>query len=175
MLLHFVDIELPVACALRRAFAAHSEVLVTNGDILAIAKNTIVSPANGYGIMDGGIDGAYTEYFGLRPQTELQTAIARRPNGILPVGASIVVRTGDNRIPYMICAPTMETPGPIPAQNCFYAMAAVLNAASRHVDLIEEVYCPGLGTNTGRVSAELAANEMEAAYRKWKDTSRSRR
>ena len=71
----------------------------------------------------------------------------------------------------MICAPTMFTPGPVPAANCFYAMAAILNAATRHAAIVEQVYCPGLGTETGRVAPPIAAAEMEHAYRKWKEAS----
>ncbi len=40
---------------------------------------------------------------------------------------------------------------------------------NRHV--IKEVYCPGLGTGTGRVAPETAAKEMAAAYRKHKEAT----
>ena len=132
MPLHLVDSDREVAGALQAAFASYPEVPVTEGDILAVARVCVVSPANSYGFMDGGIDAQYTAFFGLGPQTELQERIARRPDGELPVGSSIVVRTGHQRIPYMICAPTMITPGPVPKHNAFYAMAAVLNAIAHH-------------------------------------------
>lgn len=129
---------------------------------------SVVSPANSQGFMDGGIDRIYTEYFGLRPQTELQSAISRLHAGELAVGASLVVSTGHERIPYLISAPTMVTPGPVPKENAFYAMSAVLNAATQHEDILEEVYCPGLCTDVGEVDADDAAEEMAFAYRKWK-------
>ena len=107
MQLWLVDINHDVVAAWRGAFKLHPEVQIVEGDILTLAENTIVSPANSYGFMDGGIDRAYTDYFGLRAQTELQDSIARREEGYLPVGASLLVRTGNERVPFMICAPTM--------------------------------------------------------------------
>lgn len=166
MKLHLVDIEPKVAEALEMAFKG-LDVDVQCGDILKVSKNTIVSPANSYGFMDGGIDRLYTEHFGLQPQTELQEAIKRREEGYLPVGASILVRTGDSRVPFMIAAPTMITPGAIPPSNCFYAMTAVLQAADRNKNHVTDVYCPGLGTFTGRLEPNIAAEEMASAFKKW--------
>lgn len=148
-------------------FSVYQDVSVLYGDILKVAENTIVSPANGYGFMDGGIDRLYTDYFGLQPQTEIQEAIKHREEGYLPVGTSVLVNTGHVKIPYMISAPTMITPGQVPPLNCFYSMAAVLNAAERNSEAVTRVYCPGLATGIGRVSPDLAAKEMANAYKKW--------
>jgi len=165
MRLHLVDCNPEIVQAWKNAFARHPEIDISEGDILAIATTCVVSPANSYGFMDSGIDAQYTEFFGLRPQTELQAHIATK--GELLVGASVVVRTGHERIPYMICAPTMVTPGAVPRANAFYAMAAVLNAGARNHELLADVFCPGLCTGTGRVSAADAASEMAHAYAKW--------
>ena len=166
--LHLVDINQSVVDEWSAAFRDFPEVKVVCGDILEFAKVSVVSPANSQGFMDGGIDRIYTEYFGLRPQTELQAAISALEAGELAVGESIVVTTGDETIPFMICAPTMTTPGPVPATNAFYAMSAVLFAATRHQDILEQVYCPGLCTDVGEVEPADAAEEMAFAYRKWK-------
>lgn len=37
----------------RRAFAGVDDVACEDGDILAVARNALVSPANSYGFMDG--------------------------------------------------------------------------------------------------------------------------
>ena len=68
----------------------------------------------------------------------------------------------------MIVAPTMPSPGPVPAANAFYALSAVLFAATRHRELLSEIYCPGLCTDVGGVEPEDAAREMAGAYGKWK-------
>lgn len=165
MRLHLVDCVPEIVHAWKDAFARHPEIDISEGDILTVATTCVVSPANSYGFMDGGIDAQYTQFFGLQPQTELQQHIGRK--GELLVGASVVVRTGHPRIPFMICAPTMNTPGAVPKANAFYAMAAVLNAAERNQGVLFDVFCPGLCTGTGRVSAADAASEMAYAYAKW--------
>ena len=167
MNLNLVDINNELVDAWSREFSEFESVSVLQSDILKVAKNTIVSPANSYGFMDGGIDRMYTEYFGLLPQTMLQERIKHREEGYLPVGASILVHTGHQEIPYMIAAPTMITPSAIPPSNCFYAMAAVLQAAERNSKVVTDVYCPGLGTLTGRLDVDIAAKEMAHAYSKW--------
>ena len=61
------------------------------------------------------------------------------------------------------------TPSAVPAAHCFYAMAAVLNAAARHSTVVHRVYCPGLCTGIGNVAPSIAAAEMEHAHRKWSE------
>lgn len=166
--LHLVDINPAVVDAWHAAFRDFPEVDVACGNILEVARVSIVSPANSQGFMDGGIDRIYTEFFGLRLQTELRTAISERHAGELEVGASLVVSTGHGEIPYMICAPTMAAPGPVPKTNAFYAMSAVLNAVKQKSRILTDVYCPGLCTDVGEVEPSDAAEEMAFAYRKWK-------
>ncbi|MFC1812773.1 hypothetical protein ACFL03_08780 [Thermodesulfobacteriota bacterium] len=67
----------------------------------------------------------------------------------------------------MIAAPTMISPGPVSAANCFFAMSAVLQTAYRNDNLVKKVFCPGLATGTGRVDPTIAAREMANAYKKW--------
>lgn len=65
----------------------------------------------------------------------------------------------------------MVTPEAIPSKNCFYAAIAILTLASRHSQ-IRKIFCPGLGTGIGRVSPNLAAEEMAKAYGKWLSRSK---
>lgn len=167
MKLHFVDINPAVASALADAFNDHSEVDVACGDILQVARHCIVSPANSFGYMDGGIDARYLEFFGPSIQVTVQKSIQRRPEGYLPVGAAIAVATGHPGIPYLITAPTMEVPEEVPATHAGRALRAVLRLVDREPRLGEHVYCPGLATLTGRVPAKEAAASMLSAYEHW--------
>ncbi len=151
----------------KREFASFSEVDVVCDDILSLAQNAIVSPANSYGVMDGGIDLLYLQYFGMEVQDRVMDAISRRQEGYLPVGASIVIKTGHPRIQYLVVAPTMLVPEPVPPANSFFAMSAALRAAGR-IAGITHLYCPGLGTGTGQIPVDIAAAEMANAYSKWK-------
>jgi O-acetyl-ADP-ribose deacetylase (regulator of RNase III) len=87
--------------------------------------------------------------------------------GELPVGAAVFVETGDHSIPFLIAAPTMVTPQPVPPAHSFFAMSAILRTASLHAGRVTTVCCPGLATGIGEVGPDDAAAEMAAAWRKW--------
>ena len=99
MQLWLVDSNRELVDAWHKEFEGFKNVFIEYGDILEIAENTIVSPANSFGFMDGGIDQQYTDYFGLKPQEEVQALIRQRSDGYLPVGAAVLVKTGNKRIP----------------------------------------------------------------------------
>jgi O-acetyl-ADP-ribose deacetylase (regulator of RNase III) len=168
MRLHLVDLDASIVAAWRLAFDAFSEVDVQQADLLTVANNTVVSPANSYGVMDGGIDAAYVGFFGKGIELAVQEAIGLRQEGYLPVGASLVVRTKHRQIPYLIVAPTMLMPEPVPKQNCYRAMLAVLRICGGDEAIGREVFCPGLGTGVGAVPPMDAAEEMARAYADWK-------
>jgi O-acetyl-ADP-ribose deacetylase (regulator of RNase III) len=165
--LHLVDLNSDLVQWWKDAFTEYPEVDILCEDMLKVAHTCVVSPANSFGFMDGGIDYVYYTYFGTEIQVRVQEAIARRPEGMLPVGASLLVRTGDVKIPFLLVAPTMEMPGAVRFSHCYHAMVAVLRMAHHHADTISDVFCPGLATGVGRVEPEYAATEMAAAYHDW--------
>jgi O-acetyl-ADP-ribose deacetylase (regulator of RNase III) len=168
MRLYLVDADAAVTSALREAFRPFPEVAVSRGDLLAVAHNAVVSPANAHGFMDGGIDAAYRSFFGAAVEAQVREAIGRRAEGYLPLGASLVVRTGHTGIPYLIVAPTMLGPEAIERANCYRAMRAVLRVAASQEEIGRAVFCPGLGTGVGGVPVEEAAEEMAKAYGDWR-------
>lgn len=166
MLLHLVDTNPLVIEAWHKEFHKCENVTVQEADIIEVAETCIVSPANSYGYMDGGIDLIYTEYFGPSLQLRLQQQITEAHNGLLPVGSALILKTGDKRIPYMISAPTMEFPHSIPSSNVFFSMSSILKIALKNKTLIDKIFCPGLGTGVGHVDPFDAAREMRKAYNK---------
>ena len=72
--LHLVDINPAVADALRVAFARWTSVDVQCRDILDVAFDTLVSPANSYGFMDGGIDLHYINVLYSVPLPQVDTS-----------------------------------------------------------------------------------------------------
>lgn len=166
MKLYLVDTSLDIVTAWETAFSKFEGVTIECGDILNLAHDTLVSPANSYGYMDGGIDRIYRDHFDIQIEHTVQKEIGKREEGYLPVGESIVVPTHDKVIPRLIVAPTMFLPEPIKPDKCFFAMTSILNTASKHAD-IEHVFCPGLGTGVGQVEPMDSANEMARAYTKW--------
>ncbi len=166
--LSLIDSDPAIASALRAAFEPFSEVFVSHGDLLRGAHNAIVSPANSFGFMDGGIDAAYCRFFGPVIQERVQAAINTRPEGYLPVGASLIIETGHARIPFLIVAPTMLSPEAIDKINCYRAMRAILRVATADKRIWRVLFCPSLGTGVGQVAPDDAAAEMARAYGDWK-------
>jgi O-acetyl-ADP-ribose deacetylase (regulator of RNase III) len=167
--LHLVDLNAALVDAWHSEFAAFPEISIYQGDILLIAQHCLVSPANSHGFMDGGIDEQYRRFFGPQVEQVVQSAILRRPEQMLPVGASLVVPTGHARIPWLIVAPTMEMPEPVPAHHSGRALRAALRLIDSHPELDSDIFCPGLGTWTGRIPPDLAAREMAGAYAAWRE------
>ncbi len=140
-----------------------------------VDADAYVSPANSFGMMDGGIDAVLVQRFP-RVERRLQSVIGNL-GGMLPVGDAVVVETGDTDVPYMIAAPTMEVPSYVGASNNAYlAMLALLNAVDRfnaaNDDVVETVAIPGLCTGVGAMSPETAAFQMAQAYREWLGSGR---
>src|ERR1700682_38693 len=65
------------------------------GDYFQKPADAIVSPANSFGIMDGGLDLAIRDQLGFGVQTALQELIVAKHHGELPVGCALIVSTKD--------------------------------------------------------------------------------
>jgi len=165
--------ESRLADAWEKAFAGLDDVSVHRGSIFDVACDAVVSPANSFGFMDGGIDALYLDRFGIEVQTRLRRLILDRHHGELLVGGAEVVETDDPAQPYLIAAPTMRVPmvlGP-ETVNSFLATRAVLLLAKhgtaptgeRLSDCLRTIAFPGMGTGVGRVPAEICARQMRAA------------
>lgn len=169
--LSLVDTDAAVAKALGHAFAEWPDVAAIHGDILRVAVDAVVSPANSYGYMDGGLDRRLVEAFGEQVQRRVLAAIDGEGAGMLEVGRAVVVATGHPQTPWLIVAPTMPAPDGATPASVFFAMSAVLRAAARHRE-IAHVFCPGLGTGVGQLDPEEASAEMAAAYARWRGGGR---
>src|SRR5262249_55587908 len=132
--------------------------------------DALVSPANSFGIMDGGLDLAIRDQLGFAVERKAQEVIDEKYHGELPVGSAEVVETGDARWRYLIVAPTVRVPEPIPFTiNAYLAFRAALLAARNYNRglgrrEIDSLVCCGLGTGVGQVGASKCATQMRAAY-----------
>jgi O-acetyl-ADP-ribose deacetylase (regulator of RNase III) len=165
--LHTLDSDMAIAW--RGAFTGAPEVLVVEGDILEGRCDAVVSPANSFGFMDGGIDLAYRRYFGIDLQSRVQSKIKTEFFGELPVGQAMVVPTGHEIVPYLVAAPTMRIPDRIAdTVNVYLAFRATLLAVRRYNEgspnAIGSLGVPALGTGIGAMPLTRAARQMHAAY-----------
>ena len=157
-------------------FKDYSEnVEVIHGDYFKTPTDAIVSPANCFGFMDGGIDKAIRDII---PGVEqkVQETIFKYHHGELPVGRVEIVPTDNSIWPYLVVAPTMRIPQSIEYTDIPYQVfRSILLEIERHnevgaykgVDFQKEIntlVCCGLGTGVGRMDPYFCAIQMYRAY-----------
>lgn len=162
----------------KESFESHSKVGIHHGRFEDVPFDCVVSPANSFGLMDGGVDEAITMYFGEQMMDRVQQQVIEKYAGEQPVGTSMVVRgtkLDDLKIKWVAHTPTMMIPMDIGhTTNVYSAFKAMLLAVEEHngsfgkfksQNPIKTVVCPGMGTGAGRVPYPMAASAMEEAYR----------
>lgn len=147
------------------ANAAASNGFNSSCSNILLHSGVLVSPANSFGFMDGGVDQAYiNRYPDL--QNRVQEQIMREWGGELPVGQAIAVKNPESiHHSWVICAPTMRTPatdlrGTI---NAYLAMrAAVRLYEALQINFVIDIplLCPGLGTLSGGMDPKIALAQM---------------
>jgi O-acetyl-ADP-ribose deacetylase (regulator of RNase III) len=155
--------------AWQKYFNDIENVEISEGNILADTADAIVSPANSFGYMDGGLDLKYSQHFGWQLERRVRALLEQNYYGEIPVGQAIIVETGYPNIKYLISAPTMRVPMNIEnTVNAYLAFKGILQAVELHnkqcVSKIKSILCPGLGTGEGRMPYERCAKQMYQAY-----------
>ncbi|GMU08488.1 macro domain-containing protein [Corallococcus caeni] len=180
--LHLRDLGRALVEAWRREFDGVPGVTISQGDIFSeragtvsasdpidVRADAVVSPANSFGFMDGGIDAVYTYQLGPQVQERLRELLAKDHGGELPVGQAVLVPTGRPEIPWCISAPTMRVPADVSdTVNAYLAFRAALRAVLAHNATaktpIRTMLCPGLATAVGRMPPERCARQMKEAW-----------
>jgi O-acetyl-ADP-ribose deacetylase (regulator of RNase III) len=166
-----VDPLAELCLAWKKHFKNLPGVTVVNDRFESLPEfDCMVSAANSFGLMDGGVDLAIISFFGIELMDRVQQHILTEYLGEQPVGTSFVIETGHQEHPFLAHTPTMRVPMTITrTDNIYSAMWAMLLTVYRHnrrADrIIKSVACPGLGTLTGRVAPDEAARQMALAYR----------
>lgn len=167
---HLRDINRPLVAAWEKYFEGVPSVQTSVGGIFGVEADAIISPANSFGFMDGGIDLVYSRRFGWQLQERLQKLLRDEYDGELPIGMAVLIGTGDPKLPYLISAPTMRAPTNVSdTLNAYLAFRASLRVIQKHNETfpgsIRSVICPGLATATGEMPVEICAKQMRAAYK----------
>jgi hypothetical protein len=108
---HLRDLGIELIEAWRREFTGVASVEISQGDIFStkagpisagdpidVTADAIISPANSFGFMDGGIDAVYTYQLGPQVQDRLRERLVRDFRGELPVGQVVIVPTGHSLV-----------------------------------------------------------------------------
>ncbi len=167
------DIAKPLVDMWRTYFDGYPGVTITWGSIFDVDCDALVSPANSFGFMDGGLDLLISKAFGWHVQERLQEIIRNKHHGELLVGAAEIVPSNNRKMPWVICAPTMRVPMPVLGTiNAYLATRAVFLLVGHGTlpdgravrEVVKTVALPGMGTGAGRLSPEICAAQMKAAY-----------
>lgn len=173
MHLTLIDTNQEVVDAWEKVFAEVPQVTVRFGSIFDYPADALVSPANSFGYMNGGIDFAISKNLGWHLEKDLQRIIREKYYGELLVGQAEIIPMGHANFPYLIAAPTMRTPMTITrGPNVYQAMKAILILVRYgHLltgqpvsELVKTVSIPGLGTGVGQVRPLVCARQMRLAW-----------
>jgi O-acetyl-ADP-ribose deacetylase (regulator of RNase III) len=165
MLVELWDVNPAVVLAWTKTFSELEHVRIGSGNILKAKIDAIVSPANSFGYMDGGIDLTYRNLFGLVIEGRVQQVIREQFDGELPVGSAFAVPTGHSKITRLIVAPTMRTPRIIvETDNVYRATKAAFSCALAVDPPISRLGLPGMGTGVGCMDPSVSAEQMLQAF-----------
>jgi len=151
----------------RKEFHGENDVNVIHGDFFSQKVDCIVSPANSFGYMDGGLDLVISKRFGWQLQTKVQNIIRNYYSGELLVGQAILVDTTHTDIPWCIVAPTMRIPLFVPdTLNAYLAARAVFLTLKEYAPdrNINSITMSGFCTGVGAMPFGQAAKQMRMAY-----------
>lgn len=150
--------------AWRFEFSNLNNIEIIHDDIFKQTADAIVSPANSFGIMDGGLDGKLRDFFGMQIEESVRAKTKTDYSGELPVGSAIVVGINNSQFKFLISAPTMRVPEEAAdSLNAYLAMRAIFIAAVNHKD-INLIAVPGLCSLSGRMPMNIVARQLRVAY-----------
>ena len=164
----------PLAEAWEAAVNGRPDVIVHRGSVLEVSAEAVVSPANSFGWMRGGIDAVYAQAFPAIEQ-HVRSAVLAYHGGELPVGDALIVPTGVSAPAWLISAPTMRQAGellPPDTVHPYLAVRAVLrlwrDGTLEHGGpvrgVVRTIALPGMGTGVGGVSPQTCARQVMAAW-----------
>jgi O-acetyl-ADP-ribose deacetylase (regulator of RNase III) len=175
MKIYLTAVERELSNAWRRFCSDLDFVEIYEGSIFDVPCDAVVSPANSFGFMDGGIDHLYSRRFGWEVQERLQNIIRELHHGELLVGAAEIVET-HSHIPFLIAAPTMRVPMILrDSVNPYLAARAVFMLVKNGYfragdfkgvkvsDAVKSIAFPGLGTGIGQIGPDVCAHQVRTA------------
>lgn len=139
-----------------------SGISATSCSIDSEPVDAVVSPANSFGNMMGGIDLYYNNHMFDSVDSKVQDKI-KSEYGELKVGYACSVKTGNKDFPLLIVSPTMMIPRPISDFRDVYlaCFAAIKEAQLQNVKTLA---FPGMGTLTGAVPYEVFGQCLSLAF-----------
>jgi O-acetyl-ADP-ribose deacetylase (regulator of RNase III) len=156
IIFHLCDTNEDIVNNFRTYFGDYDNFNIYEDDVIKVYKTlrlkyedsniAIVSPANSFGDMQGGIDLVYYNYFGHEIEETVQDKIIRDKYGELVIGDSIMVNIPNHKHTFLIVSPTMKIPSNIEnTVNVYLAFRSTLITCVEN-KYIEHIIVPGLGS-----------------------------
>jgi O-acetyl-ADP-ribose deacetylase (regulator of RNase III) len=175
----FFDTNKDIVNAYKNTLRKIPNTRFVQGEIQNISRNYkidyLVSPANSFGFMDGGIDRVYMVMFD-NIQTTVQNFIknfglkTNLKRDYIPIGSAFYVPVrylyGHPQVCHgLISAPTMFFPQSVKgSKNVYYAFLAILQLTKNWKNNVV-IGIPGLGTGVGEVSSQDCADQVYKAFK----------
>lgn len=165
--IYLLDINQEVTNEFKKVFDNYKNISIINNDLISFLNSRkvecIVSPANSFGMMDGGYDLAITNYYeanGIDIISIVQEVLWKKHLGEQPIGTSELIETGKE---LLIHTPSMRVPMNIAKTNNVYmCMKSVLLCAIEND--IASIVIPAFGGGCGQVNPIDIAHKMRLAY-----------
>ena len=170
---HFISLDNNLPNLFKKIFGDLPNFSCSVGDIRDVPSyDCLVSPANSFGLMDGGIDlylsvmvSKNVNYLG----KIVRKVIAKKFSGEQPIGTCIIVETSNSKYPFLAHSPTMSIPMNVDETlNAYYAFKAVLEEINKHNERnekkIKTVLTTTFCTGCGKMSLEKSLEQMRFAY-----------
>ena len=167
--------------AFKERFSEYNNFNCVHGDILTVKKaDCIVSPANSYGMMDGGVDSTISYTLDYIDKILVRPMINKKYYGEQPIGTCMVIPTNNNRYKYLAHTPTMTLPCNVAStRNTYFAFRAllteILNHNIKHNDIhtvLMTPFCCGIGRMHPKESSRqtliayhLVKNNLKCSWR----------
>ena len=164
--IYLLDRNPEMYAAWNKYFFSVDNVTVVCSEFTQFMRNNtvdcVVSPANSYGIMDGGYDEAITAWFGESLMKKVQQYIVDNMYGEQPLCTSFIIDT-DVKGVKLIHTPTMRIPSVITDNRIVYhcTRSCLITALNSEVNTI---VVPAFGGLTGCVPHSTVAQMMWFAY-----------
>lgn len=174
----FVSLNQDIINAVREFFPNHiyPNIEPIYGNISQCKHHDcIVSPANSFGHMDGGIDQTLSymlmqNYDENYISSKIRHIIATNYSGEQPVGTCILIPTDNTKFPFLAHAPTMTVPtNVVRTLNAYYAFKSVLESIKSYnntegVVPIKSILTTTFCTGCGEMSLKHSLIQMKKAY-----------
>jgi O-acetyl-ADP-ribose deacetylase (regulator of RNase III) len=162
----------------RRILHKHSNIIFFNGSLDQLIEqydfDILVSPANSFGVMNGGIDKDIAKQWPDVAKNVLDKVKCSNysDNGnrqYIPVGkCEIVYLDNKKKDKFLLIAPTMYGPQKIVGtQNVALAFSAIINLI-KNITYPIVIACPCLGTGVGCMTGDESAKQIDKVLQNYR-------